>query len=242
MSALARISGCLIAVMTAGSIIHAHTPVEFLEVSAGKPASLVEHTVTLQSAFDEAKVETMLSGPHHFSQAVGCLDRPAKEPIAYLNWYQIVGGKKEATRRVSVLDFMRGADNTELTIESAEYLLSPAQRITTGAPSDIPEGLDYYKAYKIVDAAALNRTVEVTDSAGGTKRQLGKPLLLCVPTKEWHHDEFFDASHDRACLVVYGLDTREQQQKFSTIDQFGLNQLQATKSQWLCVRGSLLTK
>jgi hypothetical protein len=141
-----------------------------------------------------------------------------------------------------VLDFVRGADSTDLTIESSAYLLSPAQRITTGAPSPIPDGLDYYKAYKIIDAAALNQTVELTDATGSTKRKLGKPLLLCVPTKEWHHEEFFDASHGRACLVVYELDERENQQKFSTIDQFGLNQLQATKSQWLCVRGSLLSK
>ncbi len=228
--------------LTAGGIAAAHTPVEFLEVVSGEPSIPIEHAVDLKSEFDEKKETTLLSGPHHFAYAVGCMGRPVKEIKAYLTWYKILDPKREPQRKVEVLDFARGADHTSLTIESAEYLLSPAQRITSGPPSDIPDGLDHYIAYRIIDAPSLELTVELSDSYAAAKRKLGKPLFLCVAAQEWHHDEFFEASHRRACLVVYQLNEQDQQKQFSTIDQFGLNQLRSSKSQWLCVRGSLLKK
>ncbi len=120
--------------------------------------------------------------------------------------------------------------------ESAEYLLSPSQLITTGAPAPIPGGLDHYKAYRVVDASSLDRKIQVTDSDVSDSRRLGKPLFVCLPTQEWHHDEHFPVSHPSDCLVVYELDEREQTEIMSTIDQFGLNELRSQQSKWLCVR------
>ena len=232
----------LAVVASTGSPIHAHTPVEFLEVVEGKPSNLIGHDVELKSEIDARKVSTQLSGPFHFSYAVGCLGRPTEKTKAYLTWYKIDRPRDQLRRKVEVLDFIRGGDDTSLTIGTAEYLLSPAQRIESGPPSDVPEGLDYYKAYQIVEAPSQNRDVVLSDSDGPAKRKVGKAVFLCVAAQQWHHDDFIDASHPRACFVVYELDGQERQQKFSSIDQFGLNQLQTSKSQWLCVRGSLLKK
>lgn len=232
----------LIAVAFCASSGQAHTPVRFLEVLQGEPANLIEHGVDLKGLFDDQKVATDLKGPFHFSLAVGCSGRKVEKEKAYLCWYRIADSRKEAPRRVAVVDLIRGAESKPLRIGSAEYFLSPAQRITTGAPSRVPDGLDHYKAYRILDAPAHELAVTLDESAGPAKRTVGKPLYLCVATEEWHHDEFFPASHVRDCFVVYELDAQDHSTQISLIDQFGLNQITCTKSQWLCVRGMVTSK
>lgn len=218
----------------------AHTPVEFLEAVSVVPARSVEHAVELQGMFDDVQIETMLVGPKMFSRAVGCLERPVKKPLAYLNWFKIVDPSAQPVREVGVMDMVRGSQSKMLRIQSAEYLLSPSQLITTGSPDPIPVGLDHYKAYRVVDAASLDRQIEVTDSAGTNTRRLGKPLFVCLPTEEWHHDEHFPVSHPSDCLVVYELDELGHTESVSVIDQFGLNELRTKQSKWLCVRAVLL--
>ena len=109
-------------------------------------------------------------------------------------------------------------------------------------PSEVPVGLDHYKAYRIVDAPALELEVEIKGSVGDGKRTVGRPVLLCVPAEEWHHEEYFPVTHPSGCFVVYELDASELSEQYSFIDQFGLNQLGASTSRWLCVRGALSSK
>ena len=233
---------CLIPLAVNGAPVQAHSPAEFLEVVQGEPSNLIEHGVQLQSLFDDQRVETQLSGPYYFALSVGGMGRAAKEEKAYLAWYKIVDGKPEGSRKVAVLDLIRGGDPAPLTIESAEYFLSPAQRITSGPPSEIPEGLDHYKAYRVVDAPSREVDVELSESAGPAKRTIGTPRFLCVAAEEWHHDEHFAASHRQAGFLVYELDPHEHSQPISMIDQFGLNQISTSSSRWLCVRAVILTK
>lgn len=230
----------LLAVNLAAVSAQAHSPVKFLEVLQGQPANLIEHGVDLKSVFDKQKVTTDLAGPYLFSIAVGGMGQQVSRDKAYLAWYKIVDGAKDAPRKVSVLDLVRGANSPPLTIESAEYFLSPAQRITTGAPAVIPHGLDHYKAYRIADAPSQNLDLKLTESEGPSQRRVGKPLFLCVATEEWHHEEHFPATHQTGCFVVYELDSREQTGDIGLIDQFGLNQLRIQQSKWLCVRAMLL--
>jgi hypothetical protein len=220
----------------------AHTPVDFLEVLEIEPARTITHAVELKSKFDSEKVKTELEGPRFFSRSVECLNRPVKKPPAYLNWFEIVAPEVEPVREIDVLDMIRGGSSKSLRIKSAEYLLSPSQLITTGVPESVPGGLDHYKAYRIVDAPSLDQDVTLTDRDGPTKRRLGKPLFVCLPVREWHHDEYFAASHPNDCFVVYQLDERSHAEKFSTLDQFGLNELQSKGHQWLCVRAALLSR
>ncbi|MDG2222352.1 MAG: hypothetical protein P8L85_13305 [Rubripirellula sp.] len=229
----------LVALVT--SWAQAHTPVEFLEVVEGKPSNLIEHGIELKGIFDDEKSMTNLKGPYRFSAAVGCLGRKAEKQKAYLAWYKIVAPKQERQRKVACVDLIRGADSTPLTIGSAEFFVSPAQRITTGAPTDIPSGLDHFKAYRIIDAPSREMDVTLTESMGPPKRRIGKPAYLCIASEEWHHDEFFPATHRRTGFVVYELEPQQQSEKITLIDQFGLNQVITEKSQWLAVTASLST-
>lgn len=222
------------------TFVQAHSPVEFLEVLSVESARPIQHGVELKSKFDDQKIETQLEGPRFFSGSVGCLNRSAKKKRAFLNWFKIVDAPKEPIRQLSVLDMVRGSSNKALTIQGAEYLLSPSQLITTGVPDAIPAGLDHYKAYRVVDAPSLDQQVVLNDSFGPAERKLGVPRFVCLPVRQWHHDEYVSATHANDCFVVYELDEQDHEQKFSTMDQFGLNELETSKSVWLCVRAALL--
>ncbi len=234
--------GFLVAVTVLVSSAQAHTPVEFLEVLQGEPSNLIEHGVEVKSFFDEQKIPTELKGPSHFALAVGCMNRAVGKERAYLAWYKIVNAKREVARKVTVLDPIRGSEDATMTIGSADYFLSPAQRISTGPPSEIPHGLDHYKAYRILDAPSRELEVNLTGTTGPANRRIGKPLFLCVAAEEWHHDEHFPASHRKACFVVYELDPQDRSEQISLIDQFGLNQINTSKSRWLCVHAMLSSK
>ena len=225
-----------------GSSATAHNPVEFLEVVDGKPLTSIEHPIEVKSVLDQERATIDLLGPHHFSLSAGCLGRSPKAEKAFLAWYKIENPKPMTSRKVKVLDLVRGMKTEPFEITTAEYFLTPAQRITTGPPSEVPVGLDHYKAYRIVDAPALELEVEIKGSVGDGKRTVGRPVLLCVPAEEWHHAEYFPATHPSGCFVVYELDASELSEQYSFIDQFGLNQLGASASRWLCVRGALSSK
>ncbi len=218
----------------------AHTPVEFLEVFQVEPANQIEHAVDLQGVYDSQKVSTELAGPQRFSRAVGCLGRKQKTPLAYLAWFEIVEPKQEPRRTVSVLDLVRGGENMELEIGDAQFFLCPSQRIASGKPDPVPLGLDQYKAYQVIAGSSVDRDIEVVDSGKKETRDLLRPLFVCIAVEEWHHDDHFESSHPRGCFVVYELDSRTSDDKINTIDQFGLNQLRSSSSDWLCVRGTLL--
>lgn len=229
-------------VILVSSWSRAHTPVEFLEVLEGKPSNLIEHGIEVKGIFDAKKSIIDLEGPYCFSAAVGCLGREAKKQKAYFSWYRIVRPKQEAPRQVACIDLIRGGETTPLTIGAAEFFVSPAQRITTGAPSEIPDGLDHFKAYRILNAPAREMDVTLTESLGPAKRRVGKPAFLCIAAEEWHHDEYFPATHRRTGFVVYELDPQQQNGNITLIDQFGLNQVASSTSRWLAVTASISTK
>ncbi|MGI9473520.1 MAG: DUF7450 family protein [Rubripirellula sp.] len=242
MSVYVRLASLLLpCVSMLGTTAEAHTPVDFLEVLEVKPAQMIEHGVQLKTRFDAEPVPTDLRGPKFFSQAIGALGRDRKTPLAYLNWFSIANVKSEPVRSLAILDMVRGSTSKNLTIGDAQYFLSTAQRITSGAPEPIPDGLDLYKAYRVMDGGSVDLDLEMTGAVGTSKRTVGKPLFVCLPTAEWHHDERFTPSHPKDCFVVYELNAGAPLQRtFSTIDQFGLNELEAGDKSWICVRAAFL--
>ena len=138
------------------------------------------------------------------------------------------------------LTWSGGASDKRLQIGNAAFLLSPAQLISSGVPDEVPEGLDLYKAYRIVKADAVDLKLDLVGSVGARRVAVGKPVLLCLPTDQWHHDETVLVSHPNDCFVVYELKEQSVTPTFSTIDQFGINELKASKIRWLCVRAAFL--
>ncbi|TWU56262.1 DUF7450 family protein [Rubripirellula reticaptiva] len=219
----------------------AHVPAEFLEVFSVHAALPVDHDVDLKTAVDQARRESKVTGPTYFAHSTAAMGRSSGETPAFTNWYAIVDPVDQPRRSVSVLDLVRGSKEKMLTLGKAEFLLCPSQSITTGAPAPIPDGLDFYKAYRVVDGPKVSMAVSVGGS-GSSQRQLGKPLYVCIATQQWHHEATVTPSHPRDCFVVYELDEVKAESTVSTIDQFGLNELRRTKSVWLCVHGAILTK
>ena len=115
----------------------------------------------------------------------------------------------------------------QITLGQPKYLLSPAQQITSGPPSKIPEWLGLFKAY------------EITSSEFSSEVKFGKPVLLCVPTQQWHHEEHTPIPGKGRAFVVYASESRKADGRVSIIDQFGLNRLSTKSVRWLCLPTTL---
>lgn len=229
-------AGCL----AISSASHAHSPVDFLEVIRVKPTQVILHGVETKSRYDSERQESSLEGPGYFSRGVGAMKREVKSPRAYMNWFAIKDAKPQPKREVEVLDMVRGAASKRLKIGNEVFLISPSQRLTSGAPDEVPEGLDIYKAYEVHGGVAVGLKLEIASSLGSGKATVGKPVYLCMPTQEWHHDETFPVTHLKDCFVVYEIEEQPVTSTFNTIDQFGINELKASSIKWICVRAAFL--
>lgn len=218
----------------------AHSPVDFLEVIRVKPAQVIEHGVETKSRYDSERKKSSLEGPVYFSRGVGAMKRPVKSPQAFMNWFAIKDAVAQPKREVDVLDMVRGAASKRLRIGNEAFLISPSQLLTSGTPDEVPEGLDIYKAYEIHDSTAVGLKLGIDSSLGKGTATVGKPVYLCMPTEEWHHDETFPITHLNDCFVVYEIDSQPTTSTFNTIDQFGINELKGSNVTWICVRAAFL--
>jgi len=232
--------GLLFGCVVSSSASLAHSPVDFLEVIRVKPAQVIEHGVETKSRYDSERKESSLEGPVYFSRGVGAMKRAVKSPQAYMNWFAIKNAVAQPRREVDVLDMVRGASSKRLRIGNEAFLISPSQLLTSGTPDEVPEGLDVYKAYQIHDGAAVGLKLGIDSSLGKGTATVGKPVYLCMPSEEWHHDETFPVTHPNDCFVVYEIDAQPTTSTFNTIDQFGINELKASNVTWICVRAAFL--
>jgi len=171
---------------------------------------------------------------------VGAMKRAVKRPRAYMNWFAIKDAEPQPKREVEVLDMVRGAASKRLKIGNEAFLISPSQQLTSGTPDEVPEGLDIYKAYEIHGGVSVGLKLDIASSLGNGKATVGKPLYLCIPTEEWHHDETFPVTHKNDCFVVYEIDEQPLTSTINTIDQFGINELKSSSIRWICVRAAFL--
>jgi hypothetical protein len=231
LAALLLVVGCL------DSTTRADSPIDFFEVLAVKPSRLIDHEVDVKGPFEETAVETFLIGPQFFSQAVSVGEKTVRAGEAYLNWYQIAKPTSEPRRTLRVRDALRAEAVHSITIGDSAFLLSPAKRLISGPPSEVPEGLGYFKAYLIVEESDRRQTIRVKGGYGGEERKLARPALLALPVAHWHHDEHTPAKDLETCLLVYELESAKGKANVTTIDQFGLNTLRIPSSRYLAVAG-----
>jgi hypothetical protein len=228
----------------------------FFEVVTVTPARVIEHEVELKGPFDKKVTATRLNGPQRFSHHVGLAENPIPEPRAYLNWYKIenpssrprrlvtlrggLGVQSEQEIAIDSAAFLlsptqRIQSEQEIAIDSAAFLLSPTQRITTGSPSHVPDGLGHFVAYRIIDALQVEQPVQLSGCFGPKKRIATRPTFLCVPVEQWHHEEHFKIKNPKDCQLVYEAKSDSISLSITSIDQFGLNELQAAASCWIAV-------
>ena len=222
------------------SFLAAVTAADFLEVVAVGPKRVINHEVELKGSFDDGTIETLLTGPKLFSQSVGIGTERKQGQLAYLNWYRITKPTDEPQHVLSVRDGLSGKKTHQITIEESEFLLSPAQRITTGPPSQVPEELNHFKAYRVVNAAQLSKKLQLSGAFGGVDRTVVKVAFFCLPVEQWHHHERFPIKDSSRCMLVYELLPQQVDVSITTIDQFGLNTLAGESSRWLCVPAEIV--
>jgi hypothetical protein len=231
-------------------LLYALTPLQSLgaartlgdcfEVVAVTPSRVINHEVDLQGPFDDGVVETFLTGPQLFAHAIGFGHAAAQDRAAFVNWYKITKPTTAPRRVLSVRDALRRSDTQQITIKDVAFVLLPAQRVTTGPPSRVPDRLNHFKAYKILDATQIRHKVELKRSFGPEERTVTNALFFCVPVEQRHHDEHFPIKDARNCILVYELLPVKHNVRITTIDQFGLNRLEAECSKWLCVPAEIV--
>ena len=236
------ISGFVATAFVLGVAITAdgHGSAKVLEVVSVTPTTIVKHGVEVSTSIQPTRATVNLVGPKLFSRAVQGLGEISKPKETYLGWYEIDSDDKSLKKSVRVLDALRGGSNIELTLSSAEYLLCPTQVITRGPPAEIPHGLDFYKAHRVVDGKELNVKLRIGRGDSSIECTVGKPVYVCIAANHWHHDDHTPASHPDQCFVVYEINEREETGAISSMDQFGLNQLKPDKVKMVCVLGKLL--
>jgi hypothetical protein len=226
----------LCTLMFLDTVASAVPPLDLLEVVTVTPSRVINHEVDLKGPFDDDVIETPLTGPQFFSHSVGFKHKAVQDLRAYLNWYKIVQPAKEPQRTFSVRDPLRDSNEHSVKIESSAFLLSPAQRLTTGSPSAVPDGLNYFKAYRIVDAPLISKKVKLAGTLGPEDRTATRAIFLCMPVEQWHHHEHFPIRNVQDWLIVYELVPHKHSVDITTIDQFGLNKLEVHSSNWLCLQ------
>jgi hypothetical protein len=228
------------ALMSLDTIARADTPIESFEVVTVTSSRVIKHEVDLKGPFDVDAVERFLVGPQLFSHAIGFEKDAIQQPKAYLNWFKIAKPANEPKRVVTVRDALRGENAREITIDRPAYLLSPAQRLGSGSPGAVPDSLNYFMAYTIDGAPEIKQQVKLTGAFGPEDRTATKAVFLCVPVEQWHHDEHAPIKNAKRCLVVYELLSHKHEITINTMDQFGLNKLEAQSSDWLAVDAEIV--
>jgi hypothetical protein len=211
------------------------------EVATVTPSRLVKHDVDLRSRLDDGKVTTDLAGPRMFSRGVEIGEGDARRGQTCMTWYEITNPASESTRTVSVRGGLQGRDLFQVRLGPAQYLVSPAQQLTSGRPSGESDRMNHFKAYRILDDHSVDSKLVFKDSLGPAARQALKITHLCVPAEEWHHDEHFPIRDADACLLVYHLEPCDVETKASIVDQFGLNELKVSSSAYLAVPATILS-
>jgi hypothetical protein len=208
-------------------------PLDYFLAVTVRPSTLVKHEVDLQGPFDQTRVKTLLAGPSYFCHAVGVGSQPVARQGACYNWYKIEKPSKQAKRLLSIRCPLRGEESFGVAIGAPSCLLAPAKRLTTGRPSDASEELSYLKGYRVLEGRDLRKKVELTLEPGSESHTVIKPAFLCVPAQEWHHHEHFPVTKKHGCLLVYELLPKNETGSITTIDQFGLNKLEASSRRYL---------
>ncbi len=212
------------------------------EVVTTTPATFIKHGVELKGYFDSEKAPVSLSGPELFSQSVGTESIPNQDPIAYLNWYRITKGEPESHGELTLKDVIVGEASYTVKVGSPAYLLSPSQRLMDGPPDAISEGLNYFKVYEIQDGPQLDKSIDLLETLGGDRRErrVTTAAFVCLPAEEWHHEQFFGIETPNSCLVVYALEPEKLGGTATSMDQFGIHELQLESSDWLCVTAAIV--
>jgi hypothetical protein len=195
----------------------AESPYSVVSVNPSNP---VLHGLEVKTPLDQARRWISLRGPEYYSSP----DQTKSGDVTnYLTWYQIRKPAPEPVKKVQLSDQFSGRKSFTVSLGSPAFYLIPSQTVKDGPPSEIPEDLDHYVAFQIVDV----------DSVMLPEPTPGKPAFVCVPAEQFHHADHVPIKAASVLLMVYEVEPKTTDGKITTIDQFGLNALRAKETRFV---------
>ncbi|MEM8736388.1 MAG: hypothetical protein AAGG44_19320, partial [Planctomycetota bacterium] len=210
------------------------------EMALVEPGESLTHSFKTKSSLDEKLRRTTIKGPVGFSHPVDGqkVDRPA-----YLNWYQISYGGGDSEHNLT-LGLPQQDRLIQAKVGPAEFFLTPAQRITSGPPSDVPESLGLFKAYRVIELQGWKtREAKLAGTFSGVNSvSLSDAVYICLPAEESHHDEVIEIQDPTACWIVFKTDKSTTKTKVTSIDQLGMQNLSSISAEHILVPAKLVVK
>jgi hypothetical protein len=213
-------------------VLGAGLDLEDMAIYSVRPEKLIEHEVTLESPLDAKRWEPVLEGPtyHSFSSVRGV----HSNEVARFNWYALAKSIPAPTRKVAVAIQHPRRVRVEFQLGEAVYFLSTSQRLAEGKPPPAPKQLSHLVAYRITGDAESGYDVqaEIPLETAESEVRLKRPVLLCLPVQEWHHDDYSPVGDADFCLIVYETEVQgsTNNPEIGTLDQFGLNSLRLKRA------------
>ena len=229
-----------------GSAVSSERPgdnVQFYDVIKVKPRDKIDHRVQISDPFNKNLISVRLRGPLYWSRPIGNAlhsVRTNRNPPAIMSWYTVHQADLQADRTLLLADRL-SARPYKVKLAEPMYLLSPAQRVTTGDPAAIPQDLNYFLAYRIKQGGRPVGEFKKLVIANVPKRELLSPYFVCLPVEERHHFDHFPVKAKDQLLVVYKATPRSLKGNVSILDQFGVNVMEMQSSNWIYIKGQILS-
>ena len=160
----------------------------------------IQATPTVMGQFDNNQARTIPLGKlTHFATPVDKNGEGILNRHAHLSLYRLLTPQTEPIRRVKLNN--QFGEQT-IRIQEAVALLAPAEKIEEG--SRLPEGLDHFMCYRVIDGVSLNKPVTLLDQFPPQQQaQVEQPILFCVPVTKRHNDQVFERQNEEARLTIY---------------------------------------
>lgn len=216
---------------------------EPMAVQSARPDDPIRHDLKIKSVLDSASRKVSLEGPTHHSHA-SATARDAAKKEARFNWYAIAKPLPGSPREVAVSLENGGKQTVKVSLGKAVHFLSAAKKLSDGKPPPAPDHLSHFVAYRIDRTEGGSPAAVVFSSGTSTiKVRPAKAVFLCLPAEEWHHGEHSPVHDAGFCFLVY--ETQVFGEKtgppIGTLDQFGLNSLQLSRSKLVGVPARIVS-
>ena len=189
-------------------------------------------SVTLRGQFDKDAVSASLAAIERFASPVTQYGAQIISPSSHLTWYKLVQGVREPRRAV---EFENEFGIQIMLLGQPVALLAPTK--TVGSGSEIPNDLDHYKVYEVLEVKPIKRKVPLIDQFGAKDDvTIGKTMFFAVPVIKKYGDKVSPIVNVKAHLTFYAiLPKKPINMTKETVDHFGKHKLAFVESELLAL-------
>ena len=136
------------------------------------------------------KPGTLMAVTHFATPAVKTLPGDTASTLindrAHLTWYELEETEEDPRRRVTFTN--QFGEDQVIVIHKALYLLLPTTKLLNRPPDTVPDDLDHFKCYEVIEATDVDtgQMVDIEDQFGVEENvTVGGPALFCVPANKF---------------------------------------------------------